>query len=403
LRQAEDYALAHQPALAASRLRAEAETQRVYEARSQLFPQIQAESVLVKARDDDSRLAATGGITNPTILSRQSDGGLLSQLITDFGRTYFLTTSARSSALSAAERTEFARQTLLFRVAQAYFAAQGAQALLQVANQTVSTDQLLLERVKALTGAKLKSSLDVDFQQVSESQAQLLQLQARARLQEAFAELSAALGLGGKVDFTLAPMELDPVPPDDAGPLIAEAWAHRPDLLSARADRDAALRFAKAQTAAHFPVISAQGGLGVNPGTVNKDLPPDYAAIGINVSVPIFTGGLLTANAREAALRAEATQKDLADAETEAARDVYNAWVEARTAYDAIAVSQQLVTSAEDAFKLAQSRYQVGASSIVELSQADLQRIQAEITAATSRFDYQVRRRALDFQMGALK
>ena len=218
LRQAEDYALAHQPALAASRLRAEAETQRVYQARSQFFPQIQAESVLVKARDDDSRLAAIGGITNPTILSRQSDGGLLSQLITDFGRTYFLTTSARSSALSAAERTEFARQTLLFRVDQAYFAAQGAQALLQVANQTVSTDQLLLERVKAMAGAKLKSSLDVDFQQVSESQAQLIQLQSQARLQEAFAELSASLGLGGKVDFTLAPMELDPVPPDDAGP-----------------------------------------------------------------------------------------------------------------------------------------------------------------------------------------
>jgi outer membrane protein len=384
-------------------LRAEAETQRVYEARSQFFPQIQAESVLVKARDDDSRLAATSGITNPTILSRQSDGGLLSQLITDFGRTYFLTTSARSSALSAAERTEFARQTLLFRVDQAYFAAQGAQALLEVANQTVSTDQLLLERVKAMAGAKLKSSLDVDFQQVSESQARLLQLQAQARLQEAFAELSAALGLGGKVDFTLVPMELDPVPPDEAGPLIAEAWAHRPDLLSARADRDAAMRFAKAETAAHFPVISAQGGLGINPGTVNKDLPPDYAAIGVNVSVPIFTGGLLTARSREAALRAEATQKDLADAETEAARDVYNAWVEARTAHDAIAVSQQLVTSAEDAFKLAQSRYQVGASSIVELSQADLQRIQAEITAATSRFDYQVRRRALDFQMGTLK
>jgi outer membrane protein len=403
LQQAEDYALAHQPALAASQLRAEAETQRVYEARSQFFPQIQADSVLVKARDDDSRLAAIGGITNPTILSRQSDGGLLSQLITDFGRTYFLTTSARSSALSAAERTEFARQTLLFRVDQAYFVAQGAQALLQVANQTVSTDQLLLERVKAMAGAKLKSNLDVDFQQVSESQAQLLQLQAQARLQEAFAELSAAIGLGGKVDFTLAPMELDAVPPDEAGPLIAEAWAHRPDLLSARADRDAALRFAKAETAAHFPVISAQGGLGVNPGTVNKDLPPDYGAIGINVSVPVFTGGLLTARAREAALRAEATQKDLADAETEAARDVYNAWVEARTAYDAIAVSQQLVTSAEDAFKLAQSRYQVGASSIVELSQADLQRIQAEITAATSRFDYQVRRRALDFQMGTLK
>jgi len=403
LQQAEDYALAHQPTLAASQFRAQAETQRVYEARSQFFPQIQAESVLVKARDDDSRLAATTGITNPTILSRQSDGGLLSQLITDFGRTYFLTTSARSSALSAAERTEFERQTLLFRVDQAYFSVQGAQALLQVANQTASTNQLLLERVKAMAGASLNSSLDVDFQQVNTSQAQLLQLQAQARLQEAYAELSAALGFGGKVDFILAPVDLDAIPPSDAGPLIAEAWSHRPDLLSARADRDAALRFARAETAAHFPVISAQGGLGINPGTVNKDLPPDYGAIGVNVSVPVFTGGLLTARAREAALRAQAAQKDLAALETDAARDVYNAWIDARTSYDAIAVSQQLLASAREAFTLAQSRYKVGASSIVELSQADLQEIQAEITAATSRFDYQVRRRALDFQTGTLK
>jgi outer membrane protein len=403
LQQAEDYALAHQPALAASQLRAEAETQRVYEARSQFFPQVQAEAVAVKAFDNDSRLAATTGITNPTILTRQSDGGLLSQLITDFGRTYFLTTSARSSALSAAERTEFARQSLLFRVDQAYFSVQGAQALLEVANQTVTTNGILLERVKAMAGAELKSSLDVDFQQVNASQARLLQLQAQARLQEAFAELSAALGLGGKVDFTLAPLELDPMPPDEPGPLIAEAWAHRPDILSARAERDAAMRFAKAETAAHYPVVSAQGGLGVNPGTISKDLPSDYGAVGVNVSVPIFTGGLLTARAREAALRAQAAQKDLADVETEAARDVYNALVDARTSYEAIAVSQQLLDSAQQAFKLAQSRYQVGASSIVELSQADLQQIQAQITAATSRFDYEVRRRALEFQMGRLK
>jgi outer membrane protein len=403
LQQAEDYALAHQPALAASQLRADAEIQTVYEARSQFFPQIQADAVAVKALDDDSRMAANSGITNPTILTRQSDGGLLSQLITDFGRTYFLTTSARSSALSAAEHTEFVRETLLFRVDQAYFTAQGAQALLQVANQTVSTNQLLLDQVKAMAKASLRSSLDVDFQQVNTSQAILLQLQAQARLQEAFAELSAALGLGGKVDFTLAPLVLDPLPPSDAGPLIAEAWVHRPDLLSARADRDAALRFAKAETAARYPVISVQGGTGISPGTVDKDLPHDYGAVGVNVSVPVFTGGLLTARAREAALRAAATQKDLADAETEAARDVYNAWIEARTAYDAIAVSEQLLKSAQEAFQLAQSRYHVGASSIVELSQADLQEIQAEITAATSRFDYQVRRRALDFQTGTLK
>jgi outer membrane protein len=228
------------------------------------------------------------------------------------------------------------------------------------------------------------------------------QLQAQARLQEAFAELSAAMGLGGEAEFTLEALPLDPMPAGDSGPLIAQAWTQRPDLLAARAERDAALEFAKAERAAHFPVITAQGGGGFNPGTANKDLPGNYGAAGINVSVPVFTGGLLTARGREAALRAQAAEKDLADLETEAARDVYDAWVDAKTAYDGISVSDDLLAAAQQSFQLAQSQYQAGTSSIVELSQADLQQIQAQITAATARFDYQVRRRALDLQTGTL-
>jgi outer membrane protein len=404
LRQAENYALANQPLLAASRLRAQAELQRVYEARSQFFPQLLGDAVGVKAKNDSDRLAASGGLSNPTILSRQSDGALLSQLITDFGRTYFLTTSARANALSAAQRTEVTRETLLFRVDQAYFTAQGAQALLAVANQTVSTNQMLLERTNALAANNLKSSLDVSFAQVSIAQARLLQIQARAKLQESFAELSAALGLGRKIDFTLEPQDIGDPPPAEVGPLIEEAMAHRPDLLAARADRDAALRFAKAEHAASYPTITLQGGAGVSPARgIPSDLTETYGAGGINVSVPVFTGGLLTARAREAGLRAQAMEKLLQDQETEAARDVYSAWFDARTAYDAIGVTQQLVSSAQQAFQLAQAQYQTGTSSIVELSQADLQQIQAQITAATSQFDYQVRRRALDFQLGSLK
>ena len=403
LRQAEDYAVANQPLLAASRLRAQAEVQRVYEARSQFFPQLQGDIVGVAAKFDDVRLAAIGGITNPTILSRQSDGGVLSQLITDFGRTYYLTTSARANARSAAQRTEVTRQTLLLRVDQAYFAAQGTQALLAVSNQNVSTNQVLVDRTHALFVNALKSSLDVSFAEVGLAQAKLLQIQAEARLQESFAELSAALGIGKKTDFTLEPVEVGPAPPGDVGPLIADAWAHRPDLLAARNDRDAALRFAKAERAAQYPVISAQGGAGVSPARKDNDLPSSYAAGGININVPVFTGGLLTAREREAFLRAQAAEKLLQDQETEAARDVYTAWTDAKAAYQAIGLSEQLVTSAQQAFQLSQARYQAGTSSIVEVSQAELQQIQAQITGATSRFDYQVRRRALDFQLGALK
>ena len=158
-----------------------------------------------------------------------------------------------------------------------------------------------------------------------------------------------------------------------------------------------------AERAARLPNITGQGGYGISPAHREGDLPPNYGAIGVNINIPVFTGGLLSARDREAVLRAQAAQKALEDQETEAARDVYDAWFEARTAYEGIGVTEQLVNSAQQAFQLAQGRYNAGTSSIVELSQAQLQQIQAQITAATSRYDYQVRRRALDFQIGALK
>ena len=403
LREAEDYALANAPRLAASNLNAQAQVQRVYEARSAFFPQINGEVVGVDSKDGNNRLAAVNGITNPTVLTRQSDGLLISQLITDFGRTYYLTTSARAGATSAAQRAQITRETVLFRVDQAYFAVQGAQSLVQVADQTAATNNLLLEQTRALTASALKSNLDVSFAEVAAAQGKLLQIQAQARLQEALSDLSASLGLGRKTDFTLAPQDLGPEPPNDVGPLIADAFAHRPDLLAARADRDAAVRFAKAERAARYPNITAQGGYGITPAHDEGALPPNYGAIGVNLSVPVFTGGLLSSRDREAVLRAQAAQKAVEDQETEAAHDVYNAWFEARTAFQGIAVTEQLLRSSQQAFQLAQGRYNVGTSSIIELSQAELQQIQAQITAATSRFDYQVRRRALDFQLGALK
>ena len=286
---------------------------------------------------------------------------------------------------------------------QAYFAAQGAESLLKVANQTAATNNLLLEQTRALTASALKSNLDVSFAEVAAAQGRLLQLQTQAKLQEALSELSASLGLGRKTDFTLVPQDLGPAPPADVGPLIADALAHRPDLLAARADRDAAVRFAKAERAARYPNLTAQGGYGITPAHNEGDLPPNYGAVGINLSVPVFTGGRLSSRDREAVLRARAAQKVLEDQETGAARDVYDAWFEARTAYQGIGVTKQLLNSAQQAFQLAQGRYNVGTSSIVELSQAELQQIQAEITAANSNFDYQMRRRALDFQLGALK
>ena len=59
--------------------------------------------------------------------------------------------------------------------------------------------------------------------------------------------------------------------------------------------------------------------------------------------------------------------------------------------------------SANEAFDLAQARYKAGSSSIVELSQAQLNQTEAEIAQAKAKYEYQIRNAVMSFQLGQLQ
>ena len=122
---------------------------------------------------------------------------------------------------------------------------------------------------------------------------------------------------------------------------------------------------------------------------------------GVNVEVPITTGGNLQAQAEEAHLFSRAATDNLIDAQNTISRDVRVAWLNAGTDYKQIGVSQQMVQAADQAQKLAQSRYSLGTSSIVEFTQAQLEYTQAELQATTARYDYQSGKALLNFTTGS--
>ena len=128
-----------------------------------------------------------------------------------------------------------------------------------------------------------------------------------------------------------------------------------------------------------------------------------YSAIGVNVSVPLTNGNLYSARRAEANFRATAEQQSLQDLENRVARDVRIAWLEALTAFQRLALTDQLLMQASDALDLAQERYNLGLSSIVELTQAQLNQTRAQIEQATARYEYQSRNASLRFQIGILK
>jgi outer membrane protein len=401
LKQAEAYALQNHPQIAAAASNADAIRQEIREARSAFFPQIYGESDSVYARDGESRLAASEGLSNSTVFSRQSDGVVLSQLITDFGRTYELTESAHFRASAASDRTNVARAIVVLSVDRSYLDVLRSNAVLRVADETVKARDLAFRQVSALAKTGLKSTLDVNFAQVTLSQAQLLLIQSKSFLDQAEAQLSTALGFADAQHFILTEEPLDEHLPVSPNGLIQEAMNQRPELANLRNELEASQRFAKAQDASKYPKITAMAAGGVNPIANHADFQNTYYMAGVNVEIPITTGGNLQAQAKEAHLFARAATDNLIDAQNTIGRDVRVAWLDTKTAHEQIAVTVQMVQAANQAQRLAQTRYKLGTSSIVEFTQAQLNYTQAELQETSARYDYQNGRALLNFATGS--
>jgi len=405
LAEAEGYALRNHPRMAASQFTADAVRQQIREARSAFFPQIYGESTSVYAPYDNqtgegTRASALGGLNNPTIYSRQSDGIVVDQLLTDFGHTYDLMQSAKFRATAAADRVNVAAAITVLEVDRAYFDLQRAQAVLHVASETVKTRQTVYDQVAVLVKNQLRSTLDQSFDEVALSQAKLLLIEAKSGVSQSEAALSTALGFADAQHFDLADEPMNLTLPGGAEGLISSALQQRPDLAALRSDAFAAKRFADAQRADELPKITAMGAAGVNPVADDRLLNHNYYAAGVNVEIPLATGGNLDAKADEARLLQRAADANVIDTQNAISRDVRVAWLNLQTAKERLGVTAELVKSSSQAQKLADAQYRLGTTSIVEFTQAELNYTESQLQDTQARFDFQVDRALLNFALG---
>jgi outer membrane protein len=397
LAEAEKIAVQNHPQIQVAAYLASAAAARVQQARSAYYPQAYGSLTGVDARHN-SRVAA-GGLNNPIIFERYSNGVTVGQLVTDFGRTHELVKSSNYRAQAREEDVAATRADVLLQVDQAYFAVLKAQTVLQVAQKTVNTRQLVSDQVSALAKNKLRSGLDASFANVDLAQAQLLLVQAQNDLQAAHADLSAAMGYSAQRTFVLAEEPLPAPPPADLATLLQEAMQYRPELISQRLDVNSAKSYATAERDLRFPTITAVGTAGLTP-YGSDQLAPRYAAAGFNVNIPLFNGHLYGALRSEAESQAQAQQQYLRTLQDRVVRDVQKAWLNANSAYQRLSLTDQLLKNATQALDLAQERYKLGLSSIIEFSQAQLNETQAEIEQAGAKYDYEAQLSALNYQVG---
>ena len=102
-------------------------------------------------------------------------------------------------------------------------------------------------------------------------------------------------------------------------------------------------------------------------------------------------------------MKAQADRERVRALEDIILRDVHIAWLNVNTAMEQLRTTEQLVRNAAEAYDLAKARYQIGSSSIVELSQAQLGLTSAQITAANARYNVFIQQADLNYEVGAMR
>jgi outer membrane protein len=405
LQDAESLALKNHPQILGAQNDYSAMSQRIAEARSAYFPQLSGE-VTGTQGNIGARIGA-GYLSASRLFNRFGDGIVLDQLITDSGRTPNLVASSRLQAGAAQQNMQASKYDVLLRVNQAYFGTLRAQALVRVADETVAARQTVSDQVTTMYNNKLKSEVDVAFANVELSRAKLMQMQAQEQVQAQFAELTRDLGSQDAVTYQLAEEPMPPSPAAKAEELVQQALNARPELASLKLTRDSAYKFERAERDLSLPNAKfvAVGGYMpyIDQITLPRVIPNEYEGAAINVEIPVFNGGLLKARREEAHYRALEADQRLRNEAEQIARDVRLAWADAMVAYQRMDVTAEMVRQASLARELAQQRYQLGLSNIVELTQALLNLTEAEVENVNAKYDYQSLNANLQYSVGALR
>jgi len=402
LEAAQAIALKNHPQIAAANYRSLAAQEAVKESRAGFFPNATLYADGVLADSQGTRILA-GGLNNPSVYDRGAGGVQVSQLITDFGKTANLTASSKFRAQAAMQNADATREQIFLQVRVGYYSALEAQAVLQVAQQTVDTRQLLLDQVSVLASNQLKSELDVSFARVALGEGRLMLQQARNNSDDAMISLATTLGSREPQPFQLVESSQTNFSNlSDVSALEETALTQRPELLSARSEREAAVRLARSERDARLPTVSALGVAGGSPDH-NSHLQDDYAVGGVQLSLPLFAGGYYTARQHEAELKAQSEDEVLRSAEDDIVRDVHLAWLNVNNALEQLTTADELAHNAAEAFDLAQARYKIGSTSIVALSQAQLSLTSAQIADTNARYNVLIQQANLDYQTGVLK
>ena len=192
---------------------------------------------------------------------------------------------------------------------------------------------------------------------------------------------------------------------EDIDKLIEIAREKRPDLLKARANKDAAWHKRNSAFLKNLPSISATGSVSWNDTDTSGMFQSNKTngSIGIRASMPIFAGFANMYGLRAAEADYERAKYNEQQTSNAAMMDVFSAYQNYKTARNVLTQTEALLKSAKESERVTSGMYKVGRSTMLDWQTAQSELINAQNQHNAAKYDLFVKRAAVALAIGDLK
>ena len=345
----------------------------------------------------------TSGAGGSSTYNQQSASISLGYVLYDFGERDANLENAQQVLAAANASQDAALQSVFLAAVQGYYQLFGIQAAVEAAIETEKSNQESLNAATARYNAGVGTPADKLQAQTAYSQAVLARVRAEGELKNARGILANVMGLDANTQLELALPTLSTPPEhfeDDIARLIEDARTHRPDLVAAEAQIKAAQANVESAKATGKPTVSLSTSLGFSDSSITNFA--RAAALGVQVSIPIFTGYENTYRIRAAREQVEMQQAQREKLSLQIALDVWQAYQSLVTGTQTVRSSQDLLVSALQSEKVALGRYKAGVGNILDVLVAQSALASARQQNIQALYNWYIAKASLAQSMGQL-
>ncbi len=328
------------------------------------------------------------------------------------------------------------RETVVFTVASNFLSLIQQREQLRVQRDNLTAESALEEQIKTYVSAGARTVADLYQQQAAVASARLTLTEQERAAELAKVDLIQTLQLDphGTYEFEAPPAESISVSPKgsatasqpaagksaaeeqtigaanvDLDKLLTRALGQRADIAAERARVEASEQSIRAAHGGRWPTVSLSAGYNTGYTSIS---PLDFSdqldlrrggSIGLQMSVPIFDRNSTRNAIRRAELQALDARITLENAVQDVGLQVRRAHLDYRAAQQQLTAAEAQQRAAELALKAAQDRYQAGASTLVELSQARARSTEAASALVTARYNLLFQKALVDYYLGDLQ